>query len=70
MMFGNLRDGLREYKGLPLLEQAEWSDEAARSISQDGMPRLERLTVVQDGIFGLQHTKQITRLYVTQPQGE
>ena len=38
--------------------------------SQDGMQRLERLTVVQDGIFGLQHTKQITRLYVTQPQGE
>ena len=38
--------------------------------SQDGMQRLERLTVVQDGIFGLQHTRQITRLYVTQPQGE
>ena len=38
--------------------------------SQDGMQRLERLTVVQDGIFGLQHTKQITRLYVTEPQGE
>ena len=38
--------------------------------SKDGMQRLERLTVVQDGIFGLQHTKQITRLYVTQPQGK
>ena len=30
MMFGNLRDGLREYKELPHLEQAEWSDEAAQ----------------------------------------
>ena len=38
--------------------------------SQGGMQRLERLTVVQDGIFGLQHTRQITRLYVNQPQGE
>ena len=37
---------------------------------QEGTQRLEKVTVVDDGVFIFQQTKQITRLYVTQPKGE
>lgn len=38
--------------------------------SVDGSQRIEKATVVERGWLGGESTKQITRLYVNQPQGE
>ena len=38
--------------------------------SVDGSQRIEKATVVERSWLGGESTKQITRLYVNQPQGE